>query len=117
MDGKDVYKRHHKAMIAVFRPIARMFRFADVGDQVEACRRIFASDTRWPVVRGSDLEEGECEGLPVLARHVCDPILPSNRTRRIDFALFMVDALTNEALVHDAPAIVSCKRDSALAAT
>jgi hypothetical protein len=28
----------------------------DIGDQVEACRRIFASDKKWTVVRGSDLE-------------------------------------------------------------
>ncbi len=37
----------------------------DRGYQVEACRRVFASDTRWTVVRGSDLEEGESQGLPV----------------------------------------------------
>lgn len=78
----------------------------DLDDQVEACRRIFASDTRWTVVRGSDLEEGESEGLPVWSRHVGDPILASNRTRRIDFALFMVDALEREELVREAPAIV-----------
>src|SRR4029079_763802 len=74
-------------------------------DQVEACRRVFASDTRWTVVRGSDLEEGESQGLPVWSRHVGDPILARNRTRRIDFALFMVEALTNDELVHEAPAI------------
>jgi len=48
-------------------------RFADIDDQVEACRRVFASDTRWTVVRGSDLEEGESQGLPVWSRHVGDP--------------------------------------------
>ena len=47
------------------RWLARLVRFVDVDDQVEACRRVFASDTRWTVVRGSDLEEGESEGLPV----------------------------------------------------
>lgn len=31
-------------------------------------------------------------------------------------ALFMVDALTNDALIHEAPAIVSCKSQSAQAA-
>jgi hypothetical protein len=35
-------------------------------------------------------------------------------TRRIDFALFMVDALTNDALIRQAPAIVGCKTPSAL---
>jgi hypothetical protein len=114
-DGKDVYSRSLKLQVAVFGPVARLLRVADLDDQVEACRRIFASDTRWTVVRGSDLEEGESEGLPVWSRHVGDPLLESNRTRRIDFALFMVDALTNDELVHEAPAIVGCRTPSALA--
>jgi hypothetical protein len=114
-DGQDVYSRSLKAQVAVFGPLARLARFADLDDQVEACRRIFASDTRWTVVRGSDLEEGESQGLPVWSRHVGDPILASNRTRRIDFALFMVAALENDALVHEAPAIVGCQTASALA--
>jgi hypothetical protein len=82
---------------------------------VEACRRIFASDTKWTVVRGSDLEEGESEGLPVWSRHVGDPILASNKTRRVDFALFMVAALENEELIREAPAIVGCRTESAMA--
>ena len=76
---------------------------------------IFASDTRWTVVRGSGLEEGESQGLPVWSQHVGDPILTSNITRRVDFALFMVEALENDELVHEAPAIVSCQSPSALA--
>lgn len=32
---------------------------------------------------------------------------------RIDFALFMVEALENDALVHEAPAIVGCRTPSA----
>jgi hypothetical protein len=67
------------------------------------------------VVRGSDLEEGESQGLPVWSRHVGDPILESNITRRVDFALFMVEALENDDLVHEAPAIVSRQSPSALA--
>jgi len=55
------------------------------------------------------------EGLPVWSRHVGDPILASNRTRRIDFALFMVDALTNDELIGEAPAIVGCRTPSAVA--
>jgi hypothetical protein len=86
-----------------------------MGYQVEATRRVFASDTRWTAVRGSDLEEGESQGLPVWSRHVGDPILESNMTRRVDFALFMVAALENDELVHEAPAIVGCKTPSALA--
>jgi hypothetical protein len=95
--------------------IARWFRLADLDDQVDACRRIFASDKNWTVVRGSDLEEGESDGLSVWSRHVGDAILRSNRTRRIDFALFMVAALENDALIHEAPAIVGCRTISALA--
>ena len=93
----------------------RVTRFADLNDQGEACRRVFASDTRWTLVRGSDLEEGESQGLPVWSRHVGDPILASNRTRRVDFALFMVEALKNDELVHEAPAIVGRQTPSALA--
>jgi len=114
-DGQDVYSWKLKALVGVFGPVARFFHFADLNDQVEACRRVFASDTRWTVVRGSDLEEGGSQGLPVWSRHVGDPILESNLTRRIDFALFMVAALENDALVHEAPAIVGCKTPSALA--
>jgi len=114
-DGQDVYSWKLKAIVKVFGPLARLARFADLDDQVEAARRIFASDTRWTVVRGSDLEEGESQGLPVWSRHVGDPILESNLTRRVDFALFMVEALDNDALVHEAPAIVGCQTPSALA--
>ena len=98
----------------VFSKIAKLLRAADIDDQVEACRRVFASDTRWTVVRGSDLEEGESQGLPVWSRHVGDPILDSNLTRRVDFALFMVEALQNDELIQEAPAIVGCKTPSAL---
>jgi hypothetical protein len=114
-DGKDVYSRRFRWMIAIISRLARLVRFADIDDQVEACRRIFASDTRWTVVRGSDLEEGESQGLPVWSRHVGDPILESNLTRRVDFALFMVHALENDELIHEAPAIVGRNTPSALA--
>ena len=114
-DGQDVYSWKLKAIVKIGGPLARLARFADLDDQVEACRRIFASDTRWTVVRGSDLEEGESQGLPVWSRHVGDPILESNKTRRVDFALFMVEALENDELVHEAPAIVGRQTPSALA--
>lgn len=114
-DGKDVYSSSFKLLLIVFGWIARLTRFADLDDQVEACRRVFASDTRWTVVRGSDLEEGPSQGLPVWSRHVGDPILASNMTRRVDYALFMVAAIDDDALVHEAPAIVGCRTPSALA--
>jgi uncharacterized protein YbjT (DUF2867 family) len=114
-DGQDVYSLKLKAIVKIAGPLARLARFADLDDQVEACRRVFASDTRWTVVRGSDLEEGDSQGLPVWSRHVGDPILESNVTRRVDFALFMVEALENDELVHEAPAIVGRETPSALA--
>lgn len=114
-DGKDVYSWKVKALVAVAGRLARFARVIDLDDQVEAGRRIFASDTRWTVVRGSSLEEGDSQGLPVWSRHVGDPILESDLTRRVDFALFMVDALENDDLVHEAPAIVSRESASARA--
>jgi hypothetical protein len=113
-DGKDVYSRSFRWTLGILTPLLRLIRLADVDDQVEACRRIFASNTRWTVVRGSDLEEGETQGLPVWSRHVGDPVLQSNRTRRVDFALFMVEALTDDELIREAPAIVGRQTPSAL---
>lgn len=114
-DGRDVYPRGLKLYEAVFGRLAKLARFVDVDDQVEACRRVFDSATRWTVVRGSDLEEGESQGLPVWSRHVGDPVLASNRTRRVDYARFMVEAVEDDALVHEAPAIVGRLTPSALA--
>lgn len=114
-DGKDMYSPSIKVFVAIFGRLARLARIGDLDDQVEACRRVFASDTRWTVVRGSNLEEGEAQGLPAWSRHVGDPLLASNITRRVDFALFMVAALEDDALIHEAPAIVGCKTPSALA--
>ena len=114
-DGQDVYSQKFKGLVKVVGWLGRLTRMVELDDQVEACRRVFASDTRWTVVRGSGLEEGESQGLPVWSRHVGDPILESNITRRVDFALFMVAALTNDKLIHEAPAIVGCQTPSALA--
>jgi hypothetical protein len=114
-DGRDVVPPSLQREEKIARWLTRIIPFIDIDDQVEACRRIFASTTRWTVVRGSDLEEGESQGLPVWSRHVGDPILASNLTRRVDYALFMVQALKNDALIHEAPAIVGCRTPSALA--
>lgn len=116
-DGKDVYPPSLQREEKITRWLTRIIPFIDLDDQVEACRRIFASAARWTVVRESDLEEGESQGLPVWSRHVGDPILASNLTRRVDYALFMVEALKNDALIHEAPAIVGCRTPSALALT
>jgi hypothetical protein len=114
-DGKDKYSRLLLFQEKLARWLGWMTRLIDIDDQIEAFRRIFASPTQWTVVRGSDLEEGESQGLPLWSRHVGDPILASNMTRRIDFALFMVAALEDDGLVHEAPAIVGCRTPSAVA--
>lgn len=114
-DGKDRYTWTFRAFLRIVTHLGKLVRFVEIDDQVEACRRVFASDTRWTVVRGSTLEEGESQGMPVWSRHVGDPVLASDRTRRIDYALFMVAALTDESLVQQAPAIVGCRTPSALA--
>jgi NAD(P)-dependent dehydrogenase (short-subunit alcohol dehydrogenase family) len=105
-DGLDVYSWRIKALVSIVGGIARLARVVDIPDQVEACRRVFASQTRWTVVRCSDMEEGKSQGLPLWSMHVGDPILARNITRRVDFALFMVAALENDALIQVAPAIV-----------
>ena len=84
-DGQDVYSWKLKWKVHVLGGIAKLARVVDLDDQVEACRR------------------------------VGDPILKSNVTRRVDFALFMVAALENDELIHEAPAIVGCRTPSALA--
>ncbi|MBO8186472.1 NAD(P)-dependent oxidoreductase [Streptomyces spirodelae] len=114
-DGKDKYSRMFTMGVRAAAVLGKLFRAVEIDDQVEACRRVFASDTRWTMVRGSSLEEGESQGLPVWSSHVGDPVLASNLTRRVDFALFMVEALTNDTLIQQAPAIVGCLTPSALA--
>jgi uncharacterized protein YbjT (DUF2867 family) len=114
-DGQDVYSRMFVTVLSAAGWLARVARYADLDDQVRACRLIFASNTRWTVVRGSKLQEGDSQGLPVWSRHVGDPILGSNMTRRVDFALFMVAAIEDDDLVGEAPAIVGCQSTSAIA--
>lgn len=114
-DGQDVYPPSLKREEKIARWMGRLTGMMDIDDQVEACRRVFASNARWTVVRGSDLEEGESQGLPVWSKHVGDPILASNICRRVDYALFMIAALEDDQLIHEAPAIVGCQTPSALA--
>ena len=51
-DGQDVLPESLKREEKLARWISKLTRIIDIDDQVEACRRIFASDTRWTVVRG-----------------------------------------------------------------
>ncbi len=110
-DGRDRYSWRLKSFVALFGWLVRLLRLADIDDQVEACRRISASARRWTVVRCSDMEEGESEGLPIWREHVGDPALAHNRTRRVDFARFMVAAISDDGLIQRAPAIASCRRE------
>lgn len=114
-DGKDRYPLSLRLFVPIFGKIARLLRFAELDDQVAACDLVFGSDTAWTVVRGSDLEEGESQGLPLWSEHVGDPVLKSNKTRRVDFARFMVHALENDTLIRKAPAIVGRETASARA--
>lgn len=115
MDGRDRYTRRFRTAVRVTSVLARATRVAELDDQAEACRRIFGSGRAWTVVRGSRLEDGESQGLPVWSSHVGDPVLASNLTRRVDFALFMVEALADDSLIHRAPAVVGRLMPSALA--
>src|SRR3954464_1607548 len=56
-DGQDHYSWRFRARVWVLGAAFRLSRMGTLADQVEATGRIFASDTRWTVVRGSDLEE------------------------------------------------------------
>lgn len=113
-DGKDRFSWKIKAIIAI-SPLFKWLGLANIADQYTATDMVFDSDTDWTVVRGSDLEEGDSQGLPVWSDHAHDPILASNMTRRTDFALFMVEAMTNDALVRRAPAINGRRTESAQA--
>jgi hypothetical protein len=114
-DGLDRFSNTLKWQERAARWIGSLTRLFDIDDQIEACRLVFASNKLWTVVRGSDLEEGASRGVPVWSKHVGDPVLESNTTRRTDFALFMVAALENDSLIHEAPAIVGCDTPSARA--
>lgn len=106
-DGRDRYRLTDRIVTGLMGAAMRLTGFADIADHKRAAAIVYGSDRDWTVVRAPDLEEGPTEGLPLWAPHVGDPVLRANRVRRTDFALFMVHALTDPALVRQAPAIVS----------
>jgi hypothetical protein len=63
-DGRDVYSWKFKTFVKVAGWLGRLTRFADLDDQVDACRRVFASDTRWTVVRGSNSRRARARACP-----------------------------------------------------
>ena len=116
LDGQDVYSLKLKTLVKVFGPLAPSALASPI------------STTRWrrpgrslPARRGgpsyaaATLRAGVTACPSMRSRHMGDPILESNITRRVDFALFMVEALDNDGLVHKAPAIVGRQTPSALA--
>lgn len=69
---------------------------------IDLANNIFAA-------HGVDRNDGKSQELPVWSRHIGDPVLASNMTRRVGFARFMVAALENDEPIHEAPAIVGCR--------
>ncbi|ROR72846.1 NAD(P)-dependent oxidoreductase [Bogoriella caseilytica] len=111
----DVYPRAKLMAQSAMAKAMRAIRVMDIDDQVAAAQAIYASSARWTVVRGSTLEEGESHGMPVWAEHVGHPRLASDRTRRIDYAAFMLEMLTDDGFIGKAPAINGRLTPSALA--
>jgi hypothetical protein len=72
-DGQHVYGWKLKAIVKV--PLARLARLAYLDDQVEACRRVFASETRWTVVRGRVVVRRARLFAAATARRTAPPVL------------------------------------------
>lgn len=113
LNAADRYPLTERLKTWFFGRIAKVSRMADIDDQEAAAQLVYGSGKDWTIVRASDLEEGESEGLPIWSEHVGDAVLASNHTRRTDFALFMVSGLTDPVLSRRAPAIVSRAAQSA----
>ena len=115
-DGQDVYPRKLKAIVKVFGPLARLARFADLDDQVEACRRVFASHTRWTVVRGGESSRKEtARAYPRGANTSATPSSTATSHAAWTSPCSWLKALEDGELVHQAPAIVGRQTPSALA--
>ena len=84
--------------------IAWLLGVANVSNMRASTELIYASDTRWTVVRAPWLKRGESQGMPVVGS-LGDPIVSAQEVRRVDFAKFMVAALEDDSLVGKAPAI------------
>jgi NmrA-like family len=113
-DNQDRYASRLRTFVNVFGFIGRITRFADLDDQVEATNGIFASERRGRSCAVGISKKAKAKAYRLEpARRRSRP--PRNRTRRIDFALFMVEALMDDSLIHEAPAIVGCATPSAIA--
>jgi hypothetical protein len=61
---KDVYSWKVKALVESVGRLAQLARLVDLDDQVEACRRVLASGTRWTVVRGATWKRARARACP-----------------------------------------------------
>ena len=87
LDGQDVCGLRFKAFVKAAGLLGRVTRTVDLDDQVEACRLVFESDTRWSGARqrpGGRRERGSTGVEP--ARRRPDPgeqRHPKDRLRRV----------------------------------
>lgn len=91
--------------LAFFGGIAGLFGLASVPNMIASTELVYASKTRWTVVRAPWLKKGESQGMPIFADHLGDPRVAAKEVRRVDFAKFMVAALEDDALIGRAPVI------------
>src|SRR2546423_10989290 len=68
-DGQDVYSWKLKALVKVFGALARLVRFADLDDQVEACRGGVAREKPGSPLRGLNLRAVRGQARPERGRH------------------------------------------------
>jgi hypothetical protein len=89
---------------------------AVIAEAVAGCDGVLTVLVPWGVQQyATGTAQAVLDHTPAGARLVGDPVLASNKTRRVDFAHFMVAALEDDALIGEAPAIVGCRTPSALA--
>ncbi|WP_435300189.1 NAD(P)-dependent oxidoreductase [Timonella sp. A28] len=112
---EDHYSHTQLLLHKTITKTMRTLRIMDIDDQIHAARLIQKSKSMWTLVRASTLEEGPSQGMPVWAENVGHPKLRSDRTRRIDYAKFMLSTLTQDQFMRKSPAIVGCLSESALA--
>lgn len=90
--------------LVFFGGIAWLFGLANISDMLASTELIYASQTRWTVVRGPWLKKGESQGMPVTGS-LGGATVAAKEVRRVDFAKFMVAALEDDSLVRQAPVI------------
>ena len=72
-DGQDVYPWKLKAIVKVFGPLARLARFADLDDQVEACRGCSRATPAGPSCAGATSRRARAKACRCGARTSATP--------------------------------------------